>query len=162
MKRQIQIVVVAVVIAGVCLVAAGCAPYGPSNDGARTDGTTTESPITTGTSTNPEPPGPLELTEADSGSTQEMQTGQLAVITLDANPSTGYEWQVDGEVPAQLAQSGEPEFEAESDAIGAGGKERWSFMAKETGEGTLKLIWLRPWEKDTPPAKTFEVKVSVR
>jgi predicted secreted protein len=39
-----------------------------------------------------------------SESTQKLTPGQVIAITLDSNPSTGYGWQVTGEMPAILQQ----------------------------------------------------------
>ena len=112
--------------------------------------------------TNPEPPGPLILSAKDSDSTQTIQTGQLLQITLDANPTTGYDWAVDGAVPAPLVESGAPRFTASSAAIGAGGTETWSFGARAAGQGKLKLKYWRSFEASTPPISTFQINVVVK
>jgi len=105
---------------------------------------------------------PLELTQKDSGSTQALAAGQELRITLDANPTTGYMWAVDGAVPPQLEQAGEPEYTAESNAIGAGGTEVWTFTGKTSGKGTLRLKYWRSFEPTATPAGTFEVTADVK
>ena len=114
------------------------------------------------TRTNPEPPGQIVLAAKDSSSTATMQTGQLLQITLDANPTTGYDWAIDGDVPAQLKQSGAPRLTSSSSAIGAGGIETWSFDARAVGTGTLRLKYWRSFEASTPPVRTFTVDVVVK
>ncbi len=104
-------------------------------------------------------PAPLELTQKDNGSRQSLSIGQELRISLAANPTTGYMWELDGETPEQLEQVGEPAYSAESSAIGAGGTEVWTFRAQSSGEGMLKLKYFRSFEATAPPADTFEVTV---
>jgi inhibitor of cysteine peptidase len=112
--------------------------------------------------TNPEPAAPIQLTAKDSGSTQIMEVGQELDVTLKANPTTGYQWAVDGLIPTQLTMPGQPKFTAASSAIGSGGKQVWTLVAKYAGSGTLKLKYWRSFEATTPPIETFEVNVDVK
>jgi inhibitor of cysteine peptidase len=112
--------------------------------------------------TNPEPPAPIQLTAKDSSSTQVMQVGQELRVALEANPTTGYQWTVDGLVPAPLKLSGEPTFTASSSAIGSGGTQVWTLAAKTVGQGMLKFKYWRSFEATTPPTKTFEVNIDVK
>lgn len=105
---------------------------------------------------------PLELTSGDSGSTQVLKVGQQLTVTLDSNPSTGYAWAIDGAVPPQLEQSGESKFSSQSDLVGAGGTEVWTFVGAATGTGTLKLKYWRSFEPTVPPTNSFEVVVDVQ
>lgn len=107
-------------------------------------------------------PTPLKITQADSGSTQELATGQELQITLDANPTTGYQWGADGAVPDQLEQVGEPKFTANSNALGASGSEVWTFKGKTSGEGVLSLKYWRTFEPTATPAANFSVTVKVK
>lgn len=104
---------------------------------------------------------PVELTGADDGSTQTIEVGQQVIISLESNPTTGYRWDVDGSVPEQLEQVGEPQYTAESDLVGAGGVDVWTFAGAVSGEGTLRLKYWRSFEPANPPEKTFSVTVSV-
>ena len=104
----------------------------------------------------------LELTKKDSGSTQTLSVGQELRITLDSNPTTGYQWAVDGEVPPQLEQAGVPKYAARSGALGAGGTEVWTFSTVSSGEGPLELKYWRSFEPSATPAETFHVTVRVK
>jgi inhibitor of cysteine peptidase len=110
---------------------------------------------------SPRSPAPIELTQTDSGSTQALSAEQELRITLDSNPTTGFLWDVDGEVPPQLEQIGEPKYTAQSSALGAGGTEVWTFKASSSGEGALRLKYWRSFEPTAEPAETFEVIVKV-
>lgn len=115
------------------------------------------------TSTNAEPAATLELTQKDSGSTQEMSVGQKMRITVEANHTTGYRWDLDGAAPPQLQQAGPPEYVTSATGLmGAGGNEVWTFAASSRGEGGLKLKYWRSFEPTSPPAATFEVAVTVK
>ena len=102
------------------------------------------------------------LTEQDAGHTVEVRPGGLLDVTLDGNPTTGYQWEVDSVDSAVLKQVGEPTFKADSTAVGSGGKVTLHFQGIAAGQTTLKLIYHRSFEKNVPPAKTFEVTVTVK
>jgi len=108
------------------------------------------------------PKAAVELTDKDAGSTQQLAAGQQLKVTLEANPTTGYQWAIDGELPAQLKTQGEPVYSAESGAIGAGGTQVWTFVGTAAGDGELKLKYWRSFETTVPPVKTFSVKVGVK
>jgi inhibitor of cysteine peptidase len=107
-------------------------------------------------------PAPLELGAGDNGTTESLVAGQELKIALESNPTTGYRWAIDGELPAQLLQEAQPVYTAGSTAIGSGGTEVWSFKAQGSGEGTLKLKYARSFEPTAPPANTFTLKLSVK
>ena len=110
-------------------------------------------------------PGPREvqLTAADNGSEIELKKGQALVITLEANPTTGYTWDVVEPLDEQVVQQvGEIEFKPESDLIGAGGVQTIRFEIVNAGRASLKLIYHRPWETDVEPLETFAIQVLAR
>ena len=104
----------------------------------------------------------VEIGPDDNGRQVELKTGQELVITLEANPTTGYSWDADPQPETILQAAGEPEFESQSEMVGAGGTQIMRFEAVEAGEGTLTLIYHRPWEKDVDPIETFSIDVVVR
>ena len=108
-------------------------------------------------------PGERQLTEADNGSTVELTRGQVLNITMEANPTTGYTWDVI-EAPDEqvMRQVGEIAFTPESDAIGAGGVQIIRFEVINEGRTSLTLVYHRPWETDVEPLKTFSVQVVVQ
>ncbi|MBC7233843.1 MAG: protease inhibitor I42 family protein [Chloroflexi bacterium] len=104
---------------------------------------------------------PLKVVERDSGSMIELRVGEQIDLVLDANPSTGYTWEVAGEVGV-VKQVGEPQFKADSQALGAGGKMTIRFEAVAPGKEWLRLVYRRSWEEGVAPAKTFEVYIVVK
>jgi len=104
----------------------------------------------------------LALEAADSGSEITLQKGQVLVITLPGNPSTGYSWVMVDPEGAILRQIGEPEFKADSDLVGAPGTMTLRFEAVEAGQMDLTLEYQRPWETDVEPLETFAAYVTVK
>ena len=104
----------------------------------------------------------VELTQADSGKSVEVAKGATLAITLEANPTTGYTWEVASGDESILKLAGEPDYKADSDALGAGGMMTLKFQAEAAGTTSLKLVYHRPWEKDQEPEETFEVAVTVK
>jgi inhibitor of cysteine peptidase len=105
---------------------------------------------------------PTFLTAADNGTAIEVTKGQFTVITLEANPTTGYTWEVTEPLDEQvLRQVGEIAFVPESELLGAPGVQIVTFGAVGAGEATIKLVYHRPWETDVEPLDTFTVPVTV-
>ena len=98
----------------------------------------------------------------DNGQQFELKAGQELIVTLAANPTTGYSWDVGESSEAVIRAVGEPEFASESNLMGAGGTQTMHFEAVEAGQSTLTLVYNRPWEKDVEPIETFSIVVVVR
>jgi len=126
----------------------------------------------------PEPPPPTEirLGAEDHDRTIQLRDGEELVIELEANPSTGFGWQVDqGPLAAQdqpiLVQTGESFERAEAQGsaevetwqataplLGAPEMQTLRFQAAQAGQTSLRLVYQRPWE-DVPPAEEFFLSV---
>jgi inhibitor of cysteine peptidase len=108
----------------------------------------------------------VNLSAKDRGGQVEVDVGQVLVLTLESNPTTGYSWQVVEAGDSVLRQTGEPEFKAASELdpplLGAGGVEVFRFEAVGAGETRLELVYQRPWEEGVEPLETFSVQVVVR
>ena len=107
---------------------------------------------------------PVTVNEANNGSSIELRVGQTLVLTLESNPTTGYEWSYNGQSDSNITQQGEAVFaanHAEKGWVGGGGVERWTFLAIKPGSETLNFEYKRPWEKDIEPVRTvfFHVKI---
>ena len=103
--------------------------------------------------------------EEDANSQVTLEPGQVLVVTLESNPSTGYRWEVAENEESILEQMGEAEFkpsdEGEPPMAGAGGWEIFRFKAVSSGQMALRLIYRRSWEEGVDPIKTFFVDVTV-
>lgn len=98
----------------------------------------------------------------DDGKEIALQQGQTLTIRLEANPTTGYSWEFVESEEAILQQVGEPEYEPESDLLGAPGMQTLRFQAVQPGQMELKLVYRRPWEEGVEPLETFTVLVTVQ
>jgi len=101
-----------------------------------------------------------------SGSQVELKKGQTLVIILESNPTTGYQWEVIECNDSILQQKGKAEFKSSDTSnhpsSGKGGTETFHFNAQSAGNGTLKLVYHRSWEKEVEPLRTFTLQVKVR
>ena len=108
----------------------------------------------------------VKLDADANGSQTELETGQVLVVTLESNPTTGYQWEVVELDDAILQQQGEAEFQVSDSRDppppGTGGTETFRFEAVNAGQTTLKLVYHRSWETDVEPLETFSLQVVVR
>lgn len=100
----------------------------------------------------------------------EVWIGQKLEVVVAGNPTTGYTWKVK-DLPKGLTQLGEPTY-VQDPAEGPGGQRRlgvggrfiFTFVGSEpTGREPypIQFVYVRPWEKDTPPAQTLTLQVRV-
>jgi inhibitor of cysteine peptidase len=90
--------------------------------------------------------------------------GKTICVKLKANHTTGYSWSLAAVDKSVLEVGEEGEYESDphpEGMVGVGGNEVWSFKAIAAGETEISLVYVRPWEKDEPPAMTFNLKVIV-
>ena len=106
------------------------------------------------------PPEEVVVTAADDGRDVEVTEGQTLVVRLQANPSTGYGWQVvepgGGEI---LRQTDDGEFQPDSTLLGAPATQILRFEPVHDGDTTLKLEYRRPWKRAAEPAQEFRLEV---
>lgn len=104
------------------------------------------------------------LTAADSAAPVVLSVGDVVLVNVEANPSTGYGWIVDQAAAAgTIEQIGEPSMALSNPgAVGGGGTQTWRFRAVATGQGELRMDYRRAWEKDVPPVRQVAWKIEVR
>ena len=97
----------------------------------------------------------------DSRNSVTLCKGCELTVNLAGNPTTGYLWEIAAIDPGVLRQVGETEFRPERTLIGSGGTVAFRFTGIEAGSTSLKFVYRRPFEKDTPPLRTRELQVVV-
>jgi inhibitor of cysteine peptidase len=102
-----------------------------------------------------------KFTADDSGTDIYVELGQTFTVTLEGNPSAGYTWDVSPVDQPVISQVGNPVWAPESNLLGAPATLTVTFRADANGNQPLILVYHRPWEKDVPPAKVFDVTVVV-
>ena len=107
-------------------------------------------------------PTTWRLTDSDAGRAISLHVGDRLEVTLAGNPTTGYQWEVGAGDAAVLKVAGEPQFTADSNLPGSGGRVMLPFNAVGAGHTNLQLIYHRPFEAGVAPARTFSVTVTVK
>ncbi len=132
------------------LLAVACAILSACGSSETRDGTTT--------------PAEVNIGEGDAGETVQLAPGDALVLSLPANPGTGYTWEVQPPLDEEILKpDGEPQsIQQNSGKVGAPAMLVFHFTAIKTGQATLKLVYHRVWETNMPPANTYEVTVNVQ
>ena len=101
--------------------------------------------------------------KSSSAKTIEVSLGQDAVITLEANHTTGYQWQLAKPLEGDLLEFVDTKYiPAETGLIGSGGEEVWTFKTLKKGKAEVCLKYVQPWEKDKPPARQATFMIIIK
>ena len=106
------------------------------------------------------------VTEAQNRQTVSLARTAALTLRLEANATTGYEWQIVA-LPRNLklvAASYEtpPQTPGAPQIAGAGGAQRFDFKVVGTGRGTVRLVYRQPWNRNVRPDRTFQMSVVTR
>ena len=105
----------------------------------------------------------VTATDLDNGKDIELASNETLIVKLGSNPSTGYAWTVSGDpAPLKLQKSSYRKNPKSGQAVGVPGVQVFQFTAGSAGIATLNLAYRRSWEYNTPPAKSFSLRVNVR
>jgi inhibitor of cysteine peptidase len=105
---------------------------------------------------------PVNVDADDSGRTIMLEVDQELVVELASNPSTGYSWSFQLTREGVIAANGSEYEPTEPQLPGSGGRERFRFIAMESGRTALQFDYRRSWETETPPAETVTYDVVVQ
>jgi inhibitor of cysteine peptidase len=101
------------------------------------------------------------LTGSDNGKTIQAHVGDEIAIALDANPSTGYAWAIE-KSDGTLLTFKQSSFSASSSAIGSGGTQTLTFVAKSVGTVHLQLKYWRSFMGEKSITRRFAVTIQVQ
>ena len=110
------------------------------------------------------PPAPRTVSIGYSydGGLVNLAVGDELEVRVGSTPGTGYAWTVAMNDPTVLEPVGKPVDEKSTDARpGAPGSRTFRFRAAKEGTASLGLVYERPWEKNTAPARLFRVQAIV-
>jgi inhibitor of cysteine peptidase len=125
-----------------------------SDDDTSSDTSTTTSAVTSTTAS--------EGTVITSPGAVELSVGERATLELEANPTTGYQWEPSAEPDAAVVKVVSDTYVAgDSGAMGAPGTQRIIIEGVAAGSTTMELRYVRPWESDAPPAETASFQITV-
>lgn len=84
-------------------------------------------------------------------------------ITLQCNPTTGYQWVLAKAPDEKLAKLLRSDYKRpNSELAGAGGEMVWTFRALAEGKTQMELDYVRSWEKGVKPAQTTNFVVVIK
>ena len=107
------------------------------------------------------PPKKAGPSRAESGP-MILKPGQQFSLTLESNPTTGYQWRLAKPIAGSCVALVTNQFVRPSSKLtGAPGRETWKFKALQPGETVIALEYVRPWEKGGEPAQKTKVVVRV-
>ena len=97
-----------------------------------------------------------------------VNVGETFTITLESNPTTGYQWQLAKPLDEKILKLVSSKYEMEEPKnletgyVGVGGHEYWTFKAVGKGTTLIELMYVRPWEKDVPPVEAAVFRIRVK
>jgi inhibitor of cysteine peptidase len=116
------------------------------------------------TTPRPEVTGTVEVTAKNQGQTVRAEVGNLIRITLEANPSTGYNWEL-RDFDYGVAEFHSSDLVARDNAgnvlFGAPGDTVITLQAVQPGTQNITLVYRRQWEPPDQVAETFTFTLEV-
>ncbi|MGA9377346.1 MAG: protease inhibitor I42 family protein [Phormidium sp.] len=104
----------------------------------------------------------LTITQTDRDKTFTVHRGDVIVITLAENSSTGYSWAID-KIDSNIIELQSSEFSLPQNAgVGGGGERILTFRAKAIGLTRLQLKEWRPWEGERSIVQQFNLTLQVK
>ncbi len=99
------------------------------------------------------------LTAVAHGKMMHAKVGNMVIVFLESNRTTGYLWEVKNTNYAPALQFVGTSYVLSSTKVGAGGWEMIIFGMVEKGEATVEMEYKRSWEKQ--PLKTVKIQFVV-
>ena len=95
--------------------------------------------------------------------TIETSPGKEFKVLIDSNPTTGYHWELIGELDKTVVDFVSKDYRADTpQTTGSGGVDVWVFKAVGPGEAQITLGYYPPSSAATDPEQTETFKVSVK
>jgi predicted secreted protein len=108
--------------------------------------------------------GKADLKPTDPETAIQAQAGREFTIVLESNPTTGYHWDIVGELDGAVVEFVSQEYQSTSapGLVGGGGLDVWTFKAVGAGEATITLGHFPPSNDPVDPAETQTFTVNVK
>jgi inhibitor of cysteine peptidase len=103
----------------------------------------------------------ITLDETASGTSVDLNVGQMVELRLPENRSTGYRWRIesDGGPACHIVDAGMPALP--DGGPGVGGMHLWRIEGAQAGQCNVALAYARPWETGVAPVRSFTLHVAV-
>ncbi len=94
----------------------------------------------------------------------ETSTGKQVTLVIESNPTTGYHWEIVGELDKNVVDLVGKDYKSTSapNLVGGGGVDIWVFKAIGAGETQITLGYYPPSNTATEPSKTETFTVIVK
>ena len=104
-----------------------------------------------------------QLNISDPAKILEASAGNEFKIIIDSNPTTGYHWEIIGEVDADVVEFVSRDFRGDEPvAVGSGGVDVWVFKAVAAGETHITLGYYPPSNDPVEPQQIVTFTVTVK
>lgn len=94
-----------------------------------------------------------------------VDAGKEFTIVLESNPTTGYHWEIVGELDAGTLEFVKNDYTSTSsdpNLVGGGGLDVWTFKAVSAGEAQVTLGYYPPSNDPVDPQQTTTFTVTVK
>ncbi|WP_292518536.1 protease inhibitor I42 family protein [Methanoculleus sp.] len=156
-RKSLYTVLVAGLLA-LCMLGAGCTTQPTEQENVTATPTpeaTTAVPTANETATPTPATGAYAFNETDDNTTVTLPVGSNITISLEENPTTGYEWNVTSSTGLQLVN--ETHDAQETELVGAPGVHIWEYIAADEGDAEFSAVYMRSWENMTGNETTFSM-----
>jgi inhibitor of cysteine peptidase len=104
----------------------------------------------------------IVVTKSDRGETVDVRPGDVIVIRIEENLSTGYGWEIESGEGAVVALRESSYAEAAGEAMGRGGMRLLRFVALARGSQEIRLQLRRPWDPPDQAIEHFAITIRAR
>jgi inhibitor of cysteine peptidase len=100
----------------------------------------------------------MQFNERDDGREIKVATGQTFEVSLTENRTAGFVWNIKcgGEPVCRVVKDS---FEDSSAMPGKSGIHRWQFKVDAPGTATIELVYQRPWQDKSAPARIYTLRI---
>jgi predicted secreted protein/putative hemolysin len=103
----------------------------------------------------------VTYTQADNNAIVQIANGGQFAVKLDANPTTGFEWNATVTQGLVITNSSYQQNANPGGMVGVGGTQMWTLKATATGKQTFSAIYKQPWMPTTGNETAFVLYVNV-
>lgn len=106
----------------------------------------------------------VRLNDGDNGKTVKVGVGGTVVLTLEANPTTGFSWTKVDKVDQNILKLERNDYKQNANPagmVGVGGRTTIVYRALKKGKAKIDLTYMQPWEPDSQFNTDYAVTVEV-
>ncbi len=104
------------------------------------------------------------VTFSEPGNTVDVAANKEFTISLQANPTTGYDWQpvFDAAYLSQVKKEYKQDDHSGVQLVGSGGTDFFTFKALKAGQTQIMLTYYRAWETPKPEDKQQVYNITIK